>query len=112
MLRRESFPPIDNDQYNKLPASGSNKMGITEQAADRALYSQTVRNTSGPEMPSFGAIQLLRKWDHETILMWTKVTIRTGGHPAVWKPASGVVIPKPSREDDPKLQDNCYISLF
>jgi len=37
MLRRESFPPNDDDRYNELPPAGIAPMRITEQAVEQAL---------------------------------------------------------------------------
>jgi len=34
MLRRESFPPNDNDQYYELPRAGSAHTLLTEQAVE------------------------------------------------------------------------------
>ena len=39
MLRHESFPPNDGDQYYKLPPAGSAHTRVTEQAVERALFS-------------------------------------------------------------------------
>jgi len=95
MLRRESFPPNDDDQYYALPAAGSAHTRVTEQAVERALFSQSVKKAPGPDKLSFGAIRLHWTWDKESIVRLTKAAIRTGGHPSVWKRASGVVIRKP-----------------
>ena len=59
MLRHESFPPNDGDQYYELPPAGSAHTRVTEQAVERALYSQSVKKAPGPDKLSFGAIRLL-----------------------------------------------------
>ena len=112
MLRRESFPPNDNDQYSELPLAGSAHTPVTKQAVERALHSQSVKKAPGPDKMSFGAIQLLRKWNKERIVRLTRAAIRTGRHLAVWKRASGVVIRKPSKDDYSKLKANRSISLL
>jgi hypothetical protein len=112
MLRRESFPPNDNDQYYELPPAGSAHTRVTEQAVERALHSQSVKKAPGPDKLSFGAIRLLWKWDKERIVRLTRAAIRTGRHPAVWKRASGVVIRKPGKDDYTKLKAYRSISLL
>jgi len=42
MLRRQSFPQNDDDQYYELPPVGSGSTRVTEQAAEGALLSQSV----------------------------------------------------------------------
>jgi len=112
MLRHESFPPNDGDQYYELPPAGSAHTRVTEQAVERALFSQSVKNAPGPDKLSFGAIQLLWKWDKERIVRLTRAVIRTGRHAAVWKQASGVVIRKPGKDDYTKLKAYRSISLL
>jgi hypothetical protein len=104
MLRHESFPQNDGDHYNKLPSLGGAHTRVTEQSAERALYSQSVKKAPGPEKPSFGAIWLLWKWDKERIVRLMRAAIGTGRHPAVWKRASGVVIRQSGKDDYTKLK--------
>jgi hypothetical protein len=99
MLRRESFPPNDDDQYYKLPPAGNAHTRVTEQAVERSLCSQSVKKAPGPDKLSFSAMRLLGNWDKERIVRLMKAAIRTGRHPVVWKRASGVVIPKPGKDD-------------
>jgi len=112
MLRHESFPPNDGDQYYELPSAGSAHTRVTEQAVERALSSQSVMKAPGPDKLSFGAVRLLWKWDEERIVRLTRAAIRTGRHPAVWKRASGVVIRKPRKDDYTKLKAYRSISLL
>jgi len=112
MLRRESFPPNDDDQYYKLPPAGSAHTRVTEQAVERALLSQSVKKAPGPDKLSFSAIRLLCKWDKERIVRPTKAAIRTGRHPSVWKRASGVVIRKPGKDHYTQLKAYRSISLL
>jgi len=111
-LRRESFPPNDNDQYYELPRAGRTYTRVTEQAVERALYSQSVNKAPGPGMLSFGSIQLLWKWDKTRIMGLTKAAIPMGGYPAVWKRDSGVVIRIPGKDDYKKLKAYQWISLL
>jgi hypothetical protein len=104
MLRHESFPPNDGDQYYELPRAGSAHTRVTEQAVERALYSQSVKKAPGPDKLPFGSIRLLWKWDNERIVRLTRAAFRTGRHPAVWKRASGVVIGKPGKDNYTKLK--------
>jgi hypothetical protein len=76
MLRHESFPLNDGDQYYKLPPAGSAHTCVTEQAFERALYSQSVKKAPGPDKLSFGAIWLLWKWDKERIVRLTRAVWR------------------------------------
>jgi hypothetical protein len=112
MLRRESFPPNDNDQYYALPPAASAHTRVTEQAVERALHPQSVKKAPGPDKLSFGAIRLLWKWGKETVVRLTRAAIRMGRHPAVWKRASGVVIRKPGKDDYTKLKAYRSISLL
>ena len=57
MLRGESFPLNDGDQYYELPPAGQAHERITEQSVERALFSQSVRKAPGPGTLSFGAIR-------------------------------------------------------
>jgi hypothetical protein len=92
MLRGESFPMNDGDQYYELPPAGQAHERITEQSVERALFSQSVKQAPGPNNLSFGAIWLLWKWDKTRVEGLTKAAVRKGHYPAVWKRASGVVI--------------------
>jgi len=112
MLRRESFPPNDDDQYYEIPPAGSAHTRVTEQSVERALFSQSVKQAPGPDKLSFSAIRLLWKWDKERIVRLTKAAIRTGRHPSVWKRASGVVIRKPGKDDYMQLKAYRSISLL
>jgi len=111
MLRRESFPPNDDDQYYELLPAGSPPTHITEQAVERALFTQLVKKAPGPDKLTFSAILLLWKWDKERMVRLTKAAIRTGRHPSVWKRASGVVIRKPGKDDYTQLKAYRSISL-
>ena len=95
MLRGESFPMNDGDQYYELPPAGQAHERITEQLVERALFSQSVKKAPGPDKLSFGAIRLLWRWSKTRIVELTKAAVQTGRHPTVWKRASGVVIWKP-----------------
>jgi len=112
MLRRESFPLNDGDQYNKLPPAGPAQTRVTEQAVERALFSQSVKKAPGPDKLSFSAIRQLWMWVKERIARLTKAAIQSGRHPAVCKRASGVVIRKPSKGDDMQLKAYRSISLL
>jgi hypothetical protein len=50
-----------------------------------------------------GARTLLWKWDKERIVRLTRAAFRTGRHPAVWRPPSGVVIRNPGNDDYPTM---------
>jgi len=63
MLRLESFPLNDDDQYYELPPAGSAHTKVTEKAVERALYSQSGKKAPGPDKLSFGAVRVLWKWD-------------------------------------------------
>jgi hypothetical protein len=72
MLRRESVPPNDDDQYSELPPAGSTHTSVTVQAVEQAVFSQSVKKAPGPDKLSFDAIELLWKWDKESIVRLTK----------------------------------------
>jgi len=112
MLRHESNRPNDGDQYYEPPPAGSAHTCVTEQAVERAIFSQQVNEAPGPDKLFFGAIRLLWKWDKEKIMRLTRVAIYTGRHPAVWKQASGGVICKPGKDDCTQLKVYRSISLL
>jgi len=85
---------------------------VTEQAVERALFSQSIKQAPGPDKLSFGAIRLLWKWDNVWIVRLTKAAIRTGTHPAVWKRASGMVIRKAGKYEFLQLKAYRSISLL
>jgi hypothetical protein len=59
MLRRESFPPNDEDQYYVLPPTGSTLTCVTEQAVKHAVFSESVKPAPGPDKLSFGDVPQL-----------------------------------------------------
>jgi len=78
-LRRESFPPNDDNQYYELPPAGSAHTRVTEQAVERALFSPSVKKALGPDTLPFGAIWLLWRWDKQRIVGLMKAAIRCHG---------------------------------
>jgi len=112
MLRHESVPPTNGDQYYELPPAGIAHTRVTIQAVARAVYSQSVKKAPGPDQLSFGAIRLLLKLDKERIMRLTRAAVDTGRHQAVWKRVSGMVIPKPAKDDFMKLKAYRSISLL
>jgi len=103
MLRGESFPLNDGEQYYELPPAGQALERITKQSVERALFSQSVKKAPGPDKLSFGAIRLLWMWNRTRIVGLKKAAVQTGCYSAVWKRVSGVVIRKPGKEDYTKL---------
>jgi len=112
MLRGESFPLNDGDQYYEQSPRDQVHERITDELVERALFSQSVKKAPGPDMLSFGAIRLLWKWNRTRIVGLTKAAVRTDRHPTVWNRASGVVIQKPGTEDYMKLKSYRTISLL
>ena len=112
MLRHDSFLPNDGDQYYELPPAGSAHSRVTEQAVERAFFSQSVKKAPGPDKLSFGTIRLLWKWDKERIVRLMRVAFHTGRHPAVWKRARGLVFRRPGKDDYSKLMAYRSISLL
>jgi len=49
MLRHKYFPLNDGNEYYKLPPAGSQHTCVTEQAVERAIFSQSVKKAPGPE---------------------------------------------------------------
>jgi len=49
MLRGESFPLNDGDQYYELPPASQAHECITEQSVERALFSQSVKKAPGAD---------------------------------------------------------------
>jgi len=78
MLRPESFPQNDDNQYAELPPAGNAHTPVTKHTVELALYSQSIKKAAGPDKVSFGAIRLLRKWDKERIVRLTKAASHMG----------------------------------
>ena len=112
MLRHESVPPNDGEQYYELPPAGSAHTLVTEQAVGRIRLSQSVKKAPGPDKLSFGVIRLLWNWDEERIGWLMRAGIRTRRHQVVLMRASGMVICKPCKDDYTKLMACRSISLL
>jgi hypothetical protein len=112
MLRRDSFPLNNDNQYDELTIAGSTYTSVTEQVVERALVSQSVKKGPGLDKLSFGAIRLLWRWDEQRIVGSTNVASRMTRHPAVWKLPSGVMIQKPRKDNCMKLKVYRSISLL
>jgi hypothetical protein len=95
MARQEFFPPNEYDQYFELPPARQAHQSVTEQAVERALFSQSVFKDPDLDKLSFGAIRLLWKWDKERIVEIVKAAVWTDRHSAVLMRVNGVVIRKP-----------------
>ena len=112
MLKRECFPPNDDDKYFKLPPARCSHTPITDLAFEWSLYFQSVKKALGPDMLTCSTIKLCWMWDKKMIVRLTKVAILMGRHPAVWEQASGVVICKPCNDDYTQLKAYRSISLL
>jgi len=53
MLRRESFPQDEQDQYFELPQAGQVHQSVTEQAVERALFVHSIGIAPAPDKVSF-----------------------------------------------------------
>ena len=111
MLLGECFAPNDINQYYKQPPAGNSQTHIAEQAVERRLFSQSVKNVSGPDNLSFGATRRFWKSDQDRIVSRTMAGVCTERDRAVFKAASGEVICKAGKDDYRELKANCPISL-
>jgi len=109
MLRRESFPPNEHDQYFKLPLAGQVHHSLTEEAVERAIFAQVVGKAPGPDTLCFGPLNLRLEWEKSRIIELPRAVVRTSRLPAVWKRPSGVVNRKPGKHNYTKL--NAYRSI-
>jgi hypothetical protein len=75
ILRIESFPLNDGDQYYELPRLALTQERITEQTVERAQLSQSVKKIQSPDKQWFGAIPLLRKWNRTRIAGLQEATV-------------------------------------
>ena len=57
----------------------------------------------GDDRISAGIIKVFWQWDSERITQIVRACIQLGHHPELWKPAKGVVIPKPGKPDYSKV---------
>jgi hypothetical protein len=112
MLRRDSFPQNEYDKNFQLTMAEQAHQSVTEQAVERAQFSQSITKAPGLVKPCFGAVRPLWKWDKKRIVELVKSAIWRCRHPAVWKRVSGVVIRKPGKDDYTKLTAFCSISLL
>jgi hypothetical protein len=112
ILRGESFPWNDGDQYYELPPAGQAPERRTAQSVERALFSQSVKEAQGPDNQSFRAIRHLWNWDRTTIDGLKKASIRTGRYPPVCKHVSRLMIRKPGKNEYTKLKWYGKISLL
>lgn len=94
MLMRRSVPPNAVDQYNILPPAGIANTCVTDQAVERALFSQSVTKARRLGKLPFGGTPRPSTWENDRIVRLTKAAIRTGVFPGVWKRARSVGIRK------------------
>jgi len=104
MLRHKSFPLSDGDQYYARPPAGSAHTRGAEQAVERELFSQSVKNAPGPHKLSSGAIRLLWNWDTERIVRLTRAAIPMVRHLASVSNGSGLPGCGPGLEPDRTVQ--------
>jgi len=109
MLMCEYCPLTEDDNYYEQPSSRRTHMCVTEQSDTQSLFSQSVKNTPGPDMLSYRDLRLAREWDKERIGRLTKVAIRIGRPPEVWMCDIGVVIRKPGKDN--KTMVTAYRSM-
>jgi hypothetical protein len=77
MLRGESIPRNDGDQYYEQPTVGQGQELITEQLVERALYSHSVKKARGPDKVSVGAIRPISRWNETRLVELTHAAVRT-----------------------------------
>ena len=108
-----SFPPptpYDGDEGQEGPP------GTAFHAVDEHLVARAFRGTSkkspGPDGIGPLAIACVYEWDPDRIVALLRAHIRLGYHPARWKVARGVTIPKPGRDDYSLAKSYRCISLL
>ena len=112
MLRQESIPPNEHDQFFELPPAVQAHQSVTEQAVEQAAFAQSFGDTQGPDKVSFGAVHLLWELERARIVVLAKAVVLTGRHPTGWKRASGVVTCTAGTDDYTKPKVYRFISLL
>ena len=114
MLTGILFPlpiPYDGDEGQGGPP------GTAFHAVDKHLVAQAFRGTSKKKSPGPDGIGPLAtacvyEWNPDWIVAPLRAHIRLGYHPAKWKVARGVTIPKPGRDDYSLAKSYRCISLL
>jgi len=83
---------------------------------DEALVGELLRkaSTTAPEEDriSVDILKVFWEWERHLFVELTRACIRVGYHPAVWKTAKGVVIPKANKPDYSQVRAYRVISLL
>jgi ribonuclease HI len=99
-IKRVGFPkPLQGIQKKAKSEGGNTFESIGEDEVKAAVFSQSTRKAPGPDKIGFQAIRLLWNWDKERVVRLVRSAIRLGYHPKEWKTVTGVVIPKPGKDD-------------
>ena len=83
---------------------------------DEELVGELLRKTSttalGEDRISADLLKVFWGWERHLFVELTRACIRVGYHPAVWKTAKGVVIPKANKPDYSQARAYWVISLL
>ena len=66
----------------------------------------------GDDRISADIVKVFWQWDEQRIVMLVRTCIWLGVHPAIWKTATGIVIPKPGKPDYSRVRAYRVISLL
>jgi len=89
MLRGESFPLNESNQYFELPPGGQAHQSVTEEAVERALLSRTVKKTPGLENLSLEPYAYSRSGTKRALWSWRRqpsgqANTQQSGSGSVW----------------------------
>ena len=102
MLADISFPPptpYEGDEGQEGPP-GRAYLKISDRYVQRAF--QKTSSKKSPGLDGIGPLAfrcLFMEWDTQRVVALIRTHIRLGVHPARWKLARGVIIPKPGKDD-------------
>jgi hypothetical protein len=77
MLRQESFPQNEHNQYFEMPPAGHAHQSVAEEVVKEDLFAQSVGKARGPDRLSQGAVHLLWQWEKKRIVELAKAVIRS-----------------------------------
>ena len=101
MLAEISFPPpVPYEGGEGQPGPPGQAFTLADNACVERAFRRTTKKSPGPDGIGPLALRcLFLEWDTARVEALVRANIRLGVHPARWKLARGVIIPKPGNDD-------------
>lgn len=112
MLANISFPVQNPAPHRWDNAAHSAPVKISADVIAKALNSPANRKAPGPNGITLELLQFLDSITPGFMVDVIQAAIKTGYHPAIWRKARGVIIPKPGKNDYSKAKSFRTISLL